>query len=56
MSYTLVRYEKHVYQRARKEPVNQIAQDEGLSEETVQAIFEHWAKKRLRHADTRKSK
>ena len=64
VSYTL-RYEKHVYQRAHKEPVNQIAQDEGLSEETVQAIFEHWAhlpwpavpgKKRLRHEDTRKSK
>lgn len=55
VSYTL-RYEKHVYQRARKEPVNQIAQGEGLSEETVQAIFEHWAKKRLRHEDTRKSK
>ena len=55
VSYTL-RYEKHVYQRARKEPVNQIAQDEGLSEETVQAIFEHWAKKRLKHEDTRKSK
>jgi transposase len=55
VSYTL-RYEKHIYQRARKEPVSQIAQEEGLSEEVVQAIFEHWAKKRLRHAGTRKSR
>ena len=55
MSYTL-RYEKHVYQRARKEAVSQIAQDEGLSEEAVQAIFEHKAKKRLRHGGSRKSR
>jgi transposase len=54
-SYTR-RYEKQVYQRARKEPVSQIAEEEGLSEEAVQAIFEHWAKKRLRHAGTRKSR
>ena len=47
VSYTL-RYEKYIYQRARKEPVRQI------SEETVQAIFEHLAKKRLRHGGTRK--
>jgi len=52
-SYT-VRYEQYIYQRARKEPVSQIAADEGLSEETVQAIFEHRAKKRLRHGGTRK--
>jgi hypothetical protein len=32
VSYTL-RYEKYIYQRARKEPVSQIAEDEGLSEE-----------------------
>lgn len=55
MRYTL-RYEKHIYQRSRKEPVSQIAEDEGISEEAVQAIFEHWAKKRLRHGGTRKSK
>lgn len=55
VSYTL-RYEKYIYQRARKEPVSQIAQDEDLSEEAVQALFEHWAKKRLRHKDIRKSK
>jgi len=55
VSYTL-RYEKYIYQHARKEPVSQIAQDEGLSEEAVQAIFEYWAKKRLQYADTQKSK
>ena len=54
-SYTL-RYEKYIYQRARKEPVSQIAEDEGLSEEAVQTIFAYLAKKRLRHGGTRKSK
>jgi transposase len=49
VSYT-ERYERHVYQRVRRESVSQVAQDEGLSEESVQAIFEHRAKKRLRHA------
>ena len=53
VSYTL-RYEKYIYQRARKEPVRQIAEEEAVSEETVQAIFEHLAKKRLRHGGTRK--
>jgi len=55
VSYTL-RYEQYIYQRARKEPVSQIAKEEGLSEEAVQAIFEHKAKKRLRHGGTHKSK
>jgi transposase len=55
VSYTL-RYENYIYQRARKEPVSQVAEEEGLSEEAVQAIFEHKAKKRLRHGGTRKSK
>jgi len=55
VSYTL-RYEKHIYQRARQEPVSQVAQVEGLSEEAVQAIFEQWAKKRLRHAGIRRSR
>jgi len=41
-----LRYEQHIYQRARKEPLTQIAKDEGLSEEAVQGIFERWAKKR----------
>jgi transposase len=54
VSYTL-RYEHYIYQRARKEPVSQIAEEEGLSEEAVQAIFEQQAKKRLRHGGTRKS-
>ena len=49
VSYT-ERYERHVYQKVRRESVSQVAQDEGLSEEAVQAIFEHRAKKRLRRA------
>jgi transposase len=53
VSYT-ERYERYVYQRVRRESVSQVAQDEGLSEEAVQAIFEHRAKKRRRHAGTRK--
>ena len=53
VSYT-ERYEQYVYQRVRRESVSQVAQDENLSEEAVQAIFEHRAKKRLRHAVTRK--
>jgi len=53
VSYT-ERYEGYVYQGVRRESVSQVAQDEGLSEEVVQAIFEHWAKKRQRHAATRK--
>ena len=52
VSYT-ERYERYVYQGVRRESVSQVAQDEGLSEEAVQAIFEHRAKKRLRHAATR---
>mgnify|MGYP000560107616 FL=1 len=52
VSYT-ERYERYVYQRVRRESVSQVAQDEGLSEEAIQAIFEHRAKKRLRHAATR---
>ncbi len=53
VSYT-ERYERYVYQRVRRESVSQVAQDEGLSEETVQAIFELWAKKRRRRAGTHK--
>jgi transposase len=53
VSYT-ERYERYVYQRVRRESVSQVAQDEGLSEEATQAIFEHRAKKRLRHAATHK--
>jgi transposase len=53
VSYT-ERYERYIYQRVRRESVSQVAQDEDLSEEAVQAIFEQRAKKRLRHAGTRK--
>lgn len=53
VSYT-ERYERHIYQRVRRESVSQVAQDEGLSEEAVQAIFEYRAKKRRRHAATRR--
>ena len=55
VSYTL-RYEQYIYQRVRTEPVSLVAEEEGLSEEAVQAIFEHKAKKRLRHGGTRKSR
>ena len=41
-----IRYEQRIYKRARKEPILQIAQDENLSEEAVQGIFNRWAKKR----------
>lgn len=41
-----LRYEQHIFQRTRKEPLAQVAKDEGLSEEAVQGIFERWAKKR----------
>jgi transposase len=54
VSYT-ERYERHIYQRIRRETVSEVAEDEGLSEEAAQAIFAHKAKKRLRHAAARKS-
>jgi transposase len=53
VSYT-ERYESYIYQRVRRESVSQVAQDEGLSEETVQAIFEYRAKKKRRRAGTHK--
>ena len=52
VSYT-ERYERYVYQRVRRESVSQVAHDEGLSEETVQAIFEYTAKKTRKCAGTR---
>jgi transposase len=52
LDYT-ARYEQAIYQRGRREPIAQIAQDEGLSEDIVQGIFERWAKKRSRNAVTR---
>jgi transposase len=39
------RYEQAIYERARREPVAQIAQTEGLSEDQVAGIFERGAKK-----------
>jgi len=39
------RYERAVYERARREPIRQIAQQEQLSEEIVHGIFARWAKK-----------
>lgn len=43
VSYT-ERYERYIYQRVRRESVSRVAQDEGLSEEAVQGIFEYRAK------------
>jgi hypothetical protein len=39
------RYAEHIYHRARREPVAQIAQAEHLSEDIVQGLFERGAKK-----------
>ncbi len=39
------RYEQSLYERARHEPIRQIAQQEQLSEDIVQGIFARWAKK-----------
>jgi transposase len=43
-TYT-VRYEQPVYGRSRREPLANVAADEGLSEQVVQALFTRWAKK-----------
>ena len=40
-----LRYEQFVYERTRREPVAQVAQDERLSEDIVQGLFERGAKK-----------
>jgi len=39
------RYEQFLYERARHEPVAQMAQSEHLSEDAVEGIFARWAKK-----------
>lgn len=52
VGYT-VRYGQHIYARTRHEDIAQIAQAEGLSQDTVRAIFEQGAKKRLPSAVTR---
>lgn len=51
LDYTL-RYEQAIYQRARREPISQIAASEQLSEDIVQGIFERGAKKHLTPAAT----
>jgi transposase len=43
LDYT-VRYAPDLYQRARREPISQIAESEQLSEDIVQGIFERGAK------------
>jgi len=45
LDYT-VRYEQAIYEKVRRESVAQVAQDERLSEDIIQGIFERWAKKR----------
>jgi transposase len=45
LDYT-VRYEQAIYEKVRRESVAQVAQDERLSEDIIQGIFEGWAKKR----------
>ena len=52
LDYT-VRYEQALYQRARREPISQIAESEELSEDIVQGIFERGAKKHSTPAATR---
>jgi transposase len=49
LDYT-VRYEHAIYEKVRRESVAQVAQDERLSEDIIQGIFERWAKKRLPNA------
>lgn len=51
LKYT-TRYERAIYERTRREPIAQIAQDERLSEDIVQGIFERGAKKRLSDVGT----
>jgi len=44
LDYT-VRYEQAIYEKVRRESVSQVAQDERLSEDIIQSIFERGAKK-----------
>jgi transposase len=48
-----LRYAQHIYERTRHQDMAQVAQDEGLSQDTVRGIFERWAKKRSRSGATR---
>ncbi len=47
------RYEHAIYQRARREPISQLAESEQLSAAIVQSIFERGAKKHSTRAATR---
>lgn len=49
LDYT-VRYEHYIYQRARRELIAPLAQDEDLSQDIVQGIFARGAKKNLSNA------
>ena len=51
LNYTL-RYEAHVYARARRESIAEVARDERLSEDIVSSLFERWAKKQSSSAAT----
>jgi transposase len=51
MTYTQ-RYEEHVYERARRESIAEVARDERLSEDIVASLFERWGKKRSNSAAT----
>jgi transposase len=46
LAHTL-RYAQHIYERTRHQDIAQIAQAEGLSQDTVQGIFERGGKKTL---------
>jgi transposase len=48
-----LRYGQHIYQRVRRESIAQVAQDEGVSQDMVQGIFDRWAKKRSHNVGTR---
>lgn len=48
-----VRYGQYIYERTRHQDIAQIAKDEGLSQDTVRAIFELGAKKNSPTAATR---
>ena len=59
LNYTL-RYEEHIYERARRESLADVARDERLSEDVeatlrgvVRNMFERLAKKTLQPADIR---
>ena len=52
LDYTL-RYEQAIYERARREPISQIAASERLSEDQVQGIFARGAKKHSTAVATR---